>query len=84
MDLGSPMTRAIFDHNKYFPFIFGLSSFGDDCGFGTPIVATKVSAYIDWIDSIMFSSSNAEKNDNNGPEIEAEFEGKCMLLYTKN
>lgn len=35
--------------NKKFPFIVGITSFGEHCGSANPGVFTRVSSYIDWI-----------------------------------
>lgn len=50
---GAPLKRTVFSTTQ-FPCIFGLSTIAKDCGFGYPALVTKVSYYIDWIDSVIF------------------------------
>lgn len=39
-----------------FPYQFGINLRGRECGFGHPVIATKISGYIDWVDEIIFGS----------------------------
>lgn len=55
---GGPVTRKY--HGTSFSFHqyqVGVQVYGNDCGFGYPAVSTRVSKYIDWIDSIIFGES---------------------------
>lgn len=45
------MEKKLIFYNAKIPFIFGVVSFGPACGFETPAVYTKVSYFIDWIES---------------------------------
>jgi secreted trypsin-like serine protease len=56
--LGGPLqAERQTDDLLKFNFLDGVISYGDDCGFGSPIVATDVLSYISWIDSIMYGES---------------------------
>ncbi|XP_063699751.1 uncharacterized protein LOC134830260 [Culicoides brevitarsis] len=57
---GAPIERELYTSERYHSFIFGLPVEANDCGFGYPAIATRVSSYIDWIDSIIFKG---QKND---------------------
>uniref|UniRef100_A0A336KIU9 CSON008560 protein n=1 Tax=Culicoides sonorensis TaxID=179676 RepID=A0A336KIU9_CULSO len=46
--------------NRIF-YAISLPYFGDDCGFKFPVVSTKISHYIDWIDSVIFPGSDKNK-----------------------
>lgn len=48
---GAPLVRDL-HFNSY---IFGLPTYAYDCGFGYPAIVTRVSYYIDWMDSVIFS-----------------------------
>uniref|UniRef100_A0A336JW15 CSON012546 protein n=1 Tax=Culicoides sonorensis TaxID=179676 RepID=A0A336JW15_CULSO len=51
---GAPILRGLYhNHLGEIPFIFGLQTRSDNCGFGSPEIATRLSHYIDWIDSII-------------------------------
>jgi Trypsin len=39
----------------------GVHSFGADCGFGTPAVATEVTPFLPWIESVVFPNQNQDK-----------------------
>ncbi|XP_053678103.1 serine protease persephone-like [Anopheles nili] len=49
-DSGGPL--QILDDGKY--KLVGVTSFGNGCGSNTPSVSTRVAAYIDWIESIVW------------------------------
>jgi Trypsin len=40
----------------------GVQSFGADCGFGRPAVATEVTSFLPWIESVVFPHQNGEIN----------------------
>ncbi|XP_061514544.1 serine protease persephone [Anopheles gambiae] len=50
-DSGGPL--QIMDDGKY--KLVGVTSFGNGCGSNTPSVSTRVAAYIDWIESIVWA-----------------------------
>uniref|UniRef100_A0A182M4M7 Peptidase S1 domain-containing protein n=1 Tax=Anopheles culicifacies TaxID=139723 RepID=A0A182M4M7_9DIPT len=50
-DSGGPL--QILDDGKY--KLVGVTSFGNGCGSNTPSVSTRVAAYIDWIESIVWA-----------------------------
>lgn len=51
---GAPLEREIYATHNYHSYILGLPTIGNDCGFGYPAIASRVSYYIDWIDSVIF------------------------------
>uniref|UniRef100_A0AAG5DWW9 Peptidase S1 domain-containing protein n=1 Tax=Anopheles atroparvus TaxID=41427 RepID=A0AAG5DWW9_ANOAO len=51
-DSGGPL--QILDDGKY--KLIGVTSFGNGCGSTTPNVSTRVAAYIDWIESVVWAS----------------------------
>uniref|UniRef100_A0A336N0F4 CSON009918 protein n=1 Tax=Culicoides sonorensis TaxID=179676 RepID=A0A336N0F4_CULSO len=55
--LGAPLAREFWTSDRYHSFIVGLPMHGNDCGFGFPAIATKISHYIDWIDSVIFKNT---------------------------
>lgn len=50
LDIGGPIERKIWGYNEYDSYVFGVNSYGNNCGFGTPVVATRVSTYAGWIE----------------------------------
>ncbi|XP_058127768.1 serine protease persephone-like [Anopheles ziemanni] len=50
-DSGGPL--QILDNGKY--KLIGVTSFGNGCGSNTPSVSTRVAAYIDWIESVVWA-----------------------------
>uniref|UniRef100_A0A336MPR3 CSON004416 protein n=1 Tax=Culicoides sonorensis TaxID=179676 RepID=A0A336MPR3_CULSO len=82
LDVGGPVERKIWSYNEYDSYIFGVNSFGKNCGFGTPVVATRVSSYADWIEENVLgvvkkqpSSVTSRKNDNDQIVFIDEHEG---------
>ncbi|XP_055587201.1 uncharacterized protein LOC129739719 isoform X2 [Uranotaenia lowii] len=60
---GSAMSRELWVFDSYiYDYVFGVNSRGENCGFNTPNVYTKVEPYINWIDSIVFNE-NVKYND---------------------
>ncbi|XP_075170302.1 serine protease snk-like isoform X2 [Haematobia irritans] len=54
-DSGGPLIlRSTSQHGVEVPFVVGITSFGRICGMNQPGVYTRVSEYIDWIESILF------------------------------
>ncbi|XP_055618622.1 serine protease persephone-like isoform X2 [Toxorhynchites rutilus septentrionalis] len=51
-DSGGPL--QIVENDKY--KLIGITSFGNGCGSNTPSVYTRVSRYIDWIESVVWAS----------------------------
>lgn len=41
----------------------GLPVLANDCGFGFPAVATRISHYIEWIDSVIFPKAAKEPSE---------------------
>lgn len=61
LDQGGPVGRKYHSLSEtFFPYQLGISIHGRDCSFGYPAVATRVSRYIDWIDSIIFVKKPAQ------------------------
>uniref|UniRef100_A0A182WMK8 Peptidase S1 domain-containing protein n=1 Tax=Anopheles minimus TaxID=112268 RepID=A0A182WMK8_9DIPT len=48
-DSGGPLQIKLMANNRLIPFVAGITSFGRFCGTGTPAVYTRVSSYVDWI-----------------------------------
>ncbi|XP_035912313.1 uncharacterized protein LOC118512256 isoform X1 [Anopheles stephensi] len=48
-DSGGPLQMKLMANNRLIPFIVGITSFGRFCGTATPAVYTRVSSYVDWI-----------------------------------
>jgi hypothetical protein len=53
LEIGGSLEREIWRYDRYFYHIFGVNSFGDDCGFGHAAIVPKISAYFNWVDSIV-------------------------------
>ncbi|XP_058982810.1 serine protease snake-like [Musca domestica] len=54
-DSGGPLIlRSTSPQGDEIDFLVGITSYGGGCGFGKPAVYTRVSQYIDWIESIIF------------------------------
>lgn len=43
---------------KVYNFIFGIYSAGDDCGYGKAATFTRLSEYVNWIESIIFNEND--------------------------
>lgn len=65
LDIGGPVERKIWGFNEYDSYVFGVNSFGNNCGFGTPVVATRVSSYTDWIESNVLGVEKKQKEPEN-------------------
>lgn len=68
---GSPLVKISYEmpytkHNS----IFGVTSLGENCGLPTPVLTTKISDYIDWIDSVIFGTPKSCRSPLG--------EGKCV------
>ncbi|XP_058814555.1 transmembrane protease serine 9-like [Topomyia yanbarensis] len=46
---GDPFISFQRSNNIYLPYLVGLYSFGDKCASGEPVVATRISSYLNWI-----------------------------------
>lgn len=56
-DSGGPL--QYYSHKKFLHIIFGITSFGKSCGnANSPGVYTRVSAYVPWIESVVWSHQN--------------------------
>lgn len=58
LDQGGPIVKPL--NNSKFKSAYyqiGINIEGKDCGFGYPTIATRVSRYIDWIDSVIFGKA---------------------------
>lgn len=59
LDFGGPVVkRQQRFKDGFYSYQFGINIQGKDCGFGHATVATKVSRYINWIDSVIFEKIN--------------------------
>uniref|UniRef100_A0A1I8MHT0 Peptidase S1 domain-containing protein n=1 Tax=Musca domestica TaxID=7370 RepID=A0A1I8MHT0_MUSDO len=57
-DSGGPLIlRSTSPQGVETAFLVGITSFGSGCGFEKPGVYTRVSQYIDWIESIIFENN---------------------------
>lgn len=52
-DSGGPLQVTTEDHNCVY-YLVGVTSFGFSCGGPVPGVYTKVSAYLDWVESVVW------------------------------
>jgi secreted trypsin-like serine protease len=50
-DSGGPLQIKLLGQNELIPFLVGVTSFGIGCASGSPSVYTRVSSYIDWIET---------------------------------
>nr|XP_040240433.2 transmembrane protease serine 9-like [Anopheles coluzzii] len=48
-DSGGPLQLKLMANNRLIPFVVGITSFGRFCGTATPAVYTRVSSYVDWL-----------------------------------
>jgi hypothetical protein len=69
--LGASMTLDISRYDRYLTYVAGLSTVGKDCGFGHVTVATRISPYIDWIDSVILP------RDTNDFIFSEDIQGEC-------
>lgn len=61
LDIGGPVERKVWGYNEYDSYVFGVNSFGKNCGFGTPVVATRVSSFADWIEENVLGVKSKKK-----------------------
>lgn len=58
IEQGGSLERKYYAMTSHFyTFQIGINNYGNDCGYGYPMVATQISKYIDWIDSLIFAGS---------------------------
>ncbi|XP_063709042.1 ovochymase-2-like, partial [Culicoides brevitarsis] len=48
-DSGGPLEMKLLNYDLKVPFLVGVTAFGKVCGFDSPAVYTRVSAYMEWI-----------------------------------
>lgn len=54
-DSGGPLQLRSGNYGSYIYHIIGITSFGKACGFSeNPAVYTRISHYIDWIESVVW------------------------------
>lgn len=70
LDTGNSIERKIYYRDRHFPFTFGINPFDKNCGFGKSAKFTRVSAFIDWIDSVVFDEENTSSriDDSKAPQ----------------
>jgi hypothetical protein len=49
--------------DRVFNILFGVNSIGVDCGFGSPLVTTRVEYFIPWINSIVYPKTKGLENE---------------------
>jgi hypothetical protein len=65
------------------PYLVGVQSLGMNCGFGVPMIFSRVREFIPWIDSVMYSEENSRIANGVNLEIAREFEGKFYFNKKK-
>lgn len=50
--------RPADDTNPFPEDVLGVGSYAPDCGFGRPMVATRVAAFREWMDTVIYRSVN--------------------------
>lgn len=50
---GGPLQRTVARLERYFTYVYGISLFGRDCGYGEPGVAVRLHAHMDWLESVL-------------------------------
>uniref|UniRef100_A0A336LLP5 CSON010170 protein n=1 Tax=Culicoides sonorensis TaxID=179676 RepID=A0A336LLP5_CULSO len=85
-DIGGSVGREIFLHNHYFHFLFGMISYGKDCGFGTPSLVTRLSHFIPWLNKEMFGfeMSNLTEDANHSPIVKTDQPKEVSVLLKFN
>lgn len=55
---GGPIVEFYINYTEsvFYPVLRALNQFGDDCGYGYPAVATRVTQFYDWIDETIFGN----------------------------
>ncbi|XP_062547762.1 uncharacterized protein LOC134213137 [Armigeres subalbatus] len=56
---GAPMQLPMFRTDRYFSFVYGLNSFGRDCGFGEAAVSTRIHSHIEWLSTVLLPNTRA-------------------------
>lgn len=56
LDKGGPIVELEDEEDEklFYPVLVALNQFGNDCGYGFPAVATRVSQFYDWIEETIF------------------------------
>lgn len=67
-DSGGPLQIKLLANGRMNPFIIGITSFGRACGDKTPGVYTRISSYVEWIESELKMSFDPQE---------------CALRYAK-
>lgn len=81
-DSGGPIQIKLLANARMTPFLIGITSFGLACGDKTPGVYTRVSAYVDWIESELQMSFEPEKCASRHAKYR-EFEDEIILTKVK-
>uniref|UniRef100_A0A182JYL1 Peptidase S1 domain-containing protein n=1 Tax=Anopheles christyi TaxID=43041 RepID=A0A182JYL1_9DIPT len=72
-DSGGPLQLKLMANNRLIPFVVGITSFGRFCGTATPAVYTRVSSYVDWLQTetgVSFDAKTCAGRHLNVREIE--------------
>lgn len=89
LDIGGPVERKVWAYNEYDSYVFGVNSFGKNCGFGTPIVATRVSSYAEWIEKTILGISEKPSNESSheiifiDESVESTVGDNCFISGTR-
>jgi hypothetical protein len=57
LNSGGSVQQQLRFYDRIINYVFAINSFGENCGFRTPVVATKVHSYLDWIDSVVLGET---------------------------
>ncbi|XP_058066844.1 transmembrane protease serine 9 [Anopheles bellator] len=65
---GGPLQRSIFRMDRHFKHVYGLSLFGQDCGFGEPAVAVRLHAHLGWLESVLLPRNDRSTDPEPNPD----------------
>ncbi|XP_052862627.1 transmembrane protease serine 9-like [Anopheles cruzii] len=56
---GGPLQRSVFRMDRHFKHVYGVSLFGQDCGFGEPAVAVRLHPHLGWLESVLLRNGRS-------------------------
>ncbi|XP_065092125.1 uncharacterized protein LOC135712954, partial [Ochlerotatus camptorhynchus] len=87
---GGPLDRSMSRKEGIYTFTMGLSQFGQDCGFGDHMIATRLASHVEWMKSILLpnyhdhSSSvvflDTDRHERDHCEIDQSTPGRCAKI----